>query len=291
MGRSGPIHESRNSGGGQEKSARAPRARSFPHTGSRLPRLTLSRSPQHSHTHQVGGGHFLADPLPGEAAKPAEPVAARTQGAIPVTATYTVSPDGSVRADWAIDASDALPAPLPWGFKSLPRVGVHVALAGDAVDVAAPVSWYGAGPHEAYPDRKDSAPARVHAAPGGVADLHVPYIFPGECGGRADTRWLALGGRVAAVSLGAPLQASVSRFPLAAFSGAGHDEELVADGAVHVHLDAGHMGVGGDDSWSPAVWEEYAVPPQPYDLSILLVPVGQGGDAAAVAAARWLSKG
>lgn len=201
---------------------------------------------------QVGGGHFLADPLPGEPVKAAaDPSAARTQGTIPVTVTYTVSPDGGVRADWGIDASDALPAPLPWGFKSLPRVGVHLALAGGADP---PVAWYGAGPHEAYPDRKDSAPVRAHAVPK-ASDLHVPYIFPGECGGRAQVRWLAVG-RVGLASLGdAPLQANISRFPLATFSGAGHDEELVADGAVHVHLDAGHMGVGGDDSWSPAVWE------------------------------------
>jgi beta-galactosidase len=236
---------------------------------------------------QVGGGHFLADPLPGEAAKPAEPAAARVQGAIPVTVTYTVSPDGGVRADWGIDASDALPAPLPWGFKSLPRVGVHLALAGAADP---PVAWYGAGPHEAYPDRKDSAPVRAHAVPK-ASDLHVPYIFPGECGGRADVRWLAVG-RVGLASLAeASLQANVSRFPLASFSAAGHDEELVADGAVHVHLDAAHMGVGGDDSWSPAVWEEYAVEPKAYDFSVLLVPADDVAGAAAAAAARWLARG
>jgi hypothetical protein len=206
-----------------------------------------------SPSQQVGGGHFLADPLPGEAAKPAvDPAAAVKEGSIPVTVTYTIAGDGSVRADWRIDASGALPAPLPWGFKSLPRVGVHLALA--AGDASSPVAWYGAGPHESYPDRKDGAPVRVHAVDA-AADLHVPYIFPGESGGRADVRWLALGGRVAAASLGAPVQANVSRFPLAAFSGAGHDEELVPDGSLHVHLDAAHMGVGGDDSWSPAVWE------------------------------------
>jgi len=228
-GAGGPIYESRVSGSGG----------THPLEKHALP------SPQ------VGGGHFLADPLPGEAAKPAEPAAARIQGAINVTVTYTVGGDGSVRADWAIDAADALPAPLPWGFKSLPRVGVHLALAGAADP---PVSWYGAGPHEAYLDRKNSAPVRAHAVPK-ASDLHVPYIFPGECGGRADVRWLAVG-RVGVACLGdAPLQANVSRFSLASFSAAAHDEELVPDGSVHVHLDAGHMGVGGDDSWSPAVWE------------------------------------
>ena len=45
------------------------------------------------------------------------------------------------------------------------------------------------------------------------------------------------------------------RYSLAAFSRASHDYELTTDGALHVHLDAAHMGVGGDDSWSPSVWE------------------------------------
>jgi hypothetical protein len=29
------------------------------------------------------------------------------------------------------------------------------------------------------------------------------------------------------------------------------------EGAVHLHLDAAHMGVGGDNSWTPSVHPEY----------------------------------
>jgi beta-galactosidase len=31
-----------------------------------------------------------------------------------------------------------------------------------------------------------------------------------------------------------------------------HDYELRADSFTHLHLDSEHMGVGGDDSWSPS---------------------------------------
>eukprot|EP00879_Flechtneria_rotunda_P008594 GHRR01009005.1.p1 GENE.GHRR01009005.1~~GHRR01009005.1.p1 ORF type:complete len:410 (+),score=156.88 GHRR01009005.1:1132-2361(+) len=40
----------------------------------------------------------------------------------------------------------------------------------------------------------------------------------------------------------------------------------------HVHLDVAHMGVGGDDSWSPSVHQEYLVPPGKYSMSLLLRP-------------------
>ena len=66
--------------------------------------------------------------------------------------------------------------------------------------------------------------------------------------------------------------------------------------ATWLHLDASHMGVGGDDSWNPTVHPPYLVPPQRYTLALRLVPLpppapdgggGEGwGEAAAARAAR-----
>jgi hypothetical protein len=71
-------------------------------------------------------------------------------------------------------------------------------------------------------------------------------------------RWLALtepgsgsGLLAAAVALGSSLQANVSPYSVAAFERAKHDHELQPSGFSWVHLDHRHMGVGGDDSWSP----------------------------------------
>ena len=58
--------------------------------------------------------------------------------------------------------------------RSLPRVGVHLALP----QAMSRVEWYGKGPHECYPDRKTGAWLRRHAA-ADASELHVPYIFPG----------------------------------------------------------------------------------------------------------------
>jgi hypothetical protein len=79
------------------------------------------------------------------------------------------------------------------------------------------------------------------------------------------------------------------RAALASLAAASHDHELTPDGATHVTLDAAHMGVGGDDSWSPSVWERYAVPPAAYTLGLVLAPVAPGEDAGAAAAKRWLA--
>lgn len=47
------------------------------------------------------------------------------------------------------------------------------------------------------------------------------------------------------------MQMSLSPYSLQSFEAAKHDHDLAPDAFTHVHLDAAHMGVGGDDSWSP----------------------------------------
>ncbi|WP_195743449.1 beta-galactosidase small subunit-related protein, partial [Serratia marcescens] len=47
-------------------------------------------------------------------------------------------------------------------------------------------------PHENYPDRRLAAQHGRWRLP--LADLHTPYIFPGENGLRCDTRSLRYGG-------------------------------------------------------------------------------------------------
>eukprot|EP00955_Chlamydomonas_euryale_P000244 2863-Chlamydomonas_euryale.AAC.1 len=77
--------------------------------------------------------------------------AAAAEATVHVSVTYRVFPNGVVECEWLVDAIDALPATLSTKLhKSLPRVGVAVPLPG-LLDT---VTWFGAGPHECYPDRK-----------------------------------------------------------------------------------------------------------------------------------------
>ncbi|XP_062208106.1 uncharacterized protein LOC133909612 isoform X2 [Phragmites australis] len=155
----------------------------------------------------------------------------------------------------------------------LPRVGIVF----NAEESLSHVTWYGRGPFECYPDRKAAAHVSVYES--SVEDLHVPYIAPGECGGRADVRWMALRnadgfGLYASVhSDTAPMQMSASYYGTAELDRGTHNHKLVKGDGIEVHLDHKHMGLGGDDSWSPCVHEQYLLPPTRHAFSMRLCPV------------------
>lgn len=49
--------------------------------------------------------------------------------------------------------------------------------------------------------------------------------------------------------------------------------QLEDEGKVWVHLDHAHMGVGGDNSWSPTVLEPYLVKPGYFSFGFTITPV------------------
>ncbi|KAH9617726.1 hypothetical protein KSS87_001056 [Heliosperma pusillum] len=181
---------------------------------------------------------------------------------------YSFYGSGDVIIDTRVEPCSDLPP--------LPRIGVEFHL-DKALDK---VRWYGKGPFECYPDRKSAAQVGVHEKT--VREMHVPYIVPSECGGRADVRWLTLqnnaGIGIYASMYGSspPMQMSASYYSTAELDRATHDEDLVEGDVIEVHLDHKHMGIGGDDSWTPCVHSKYMIPPVPYSFSIRLSPVTSG---------------
>lgn len=179
--------------------------------------------------------------------------------------TYTIYASGDVILDINVKPDSTLPP--------LPRVGIEMNLE-KSLDQ---VSWYGRGPFECYPDREAAANVAVYEK--SVDELHVPYIVPGECGGRADVRWATFvnknGFGIYASKYGSspPMQMSASYYSTSELDRAAHDYELVKGDSIEVHLDHKHMGLGGDDSWSPCVHDQYLVPAVPYSFSVRLSPV------------------
>jgi beta-galactosidase len=100
-----------------------------------------------------------------------------TSTSFKIKVQYRVFGDGNVVASYDVEPSSRL--------STLPRVGVQF----NVDKECSKVEWYGRGPFECYPDRKSAA--RVGTYIKDVKDLHVPYIVPGENGGRADVRWVA----------------------------------------------------------------------------------------------------
>ncbi|KAL8529235.1 hypothetical protein ACS0TY_006603 [Phlomoides rotata] len=182
-----------------------------------------------------------------------------------VNLVYSIYGSGDVILECHVEPNSDLPP--------LPRVGVEFHLDKSMDEI----QWYGRGPFECYPDRKAAAHVGMYVQD--VGSMHVPYIVPYECSGRADVRWVTFRdkngyGMYASTYGGAPpMQMNASYYGSAELERATRHEELVKGEDIEVHLDHKHMGVGGDDSWSPCVHEKYLVPPVHYSFSIRLSPL------------------
>ncbi|WEF30221.1 beta-galactosidase [Klebsiella aerogenes] len=129
----------------------------------------------------------------------------------------------------------------------LPRVGLRF----QVPDQRAEVSWLGFGPHENYPDRKSSACFSRWQQP--LHEMSTPYIFPTENGLRCDStaldwgRWHVEG----------HFHFSVQPYSSEQLMATDHWHRMQPEDGVWITLDARHMGVGGDDSWTPSVLSQW----------------------------------
>ena len=86
-----------------------------------------------------------------------------------------------------------------------------------------------------------------------LAALSTAYVFPGENGLRCGARQLQSNG----LQVSGDFAFSLSRFSLEQLRATSHRHLLQQEEGCWLHLDAFHMGVGGDDSWSPSVSPEF----------------------------------
>lgn len=91
---------------------------------------------------------------------------------------YTVAGDGSIMVN-----STIIPAV---NGEIIPRIGYRMELP----EGFERMRWYGCGPFENYPDRKDASHVGVYES--SVSDQWVKYIRPQEMGGHEDVRWISL---------------------------------------------------------------------------------------------------
>lgn len=131
----------------------------------------------------------------------------------------------------------------------LPRIGLEFALA----EQPESVSWYGDGPFENYPDRRFASYLDRHELP--LDAMHTPYLYPSENGLRCGVSECNVAGMCVAARQ--PFAFSVSRYTQAALTQATHQHELVDSGMTWLRIDHQHMGIGGDDSWTPSVHPEF----------------------------------
>jgi beta-galactosidase len=151
---------------------------------------------------------------------------------------WQIDGNGQLQLDVRVEVAADIPPP--------PRIGLVCHLAGQAPVV----SWDGLGPHENYPDRKLAACQGRWTLP--LPELHTPYIFPSENGLRCDTRSL----RYAGHQWQGLFHFGIGRYSLQQLRATSHVHLLAEEPGVWLNLDAFHMGIGGDDSWSPSVHQD-----------------------------------
>lgn len=180
-----------------------------------------------------------------------------TDGGIKLKTIWTVRGDGSVDMDARFEPFGELPL--------LPRVCVRLAIE----HFYNGLRWYGRGPWENYPDRKDGADIGIWS--GSMDDQYVSYVRPQENGNKEDTRWLELtdmngvGLKISAVEN--PFAFSALHFTAEDLASVRHNYELKPRPEVILSLDAKQCGLG-NSSAGPGVLEKYAVPPQNYRLHL-----------------------
>jgi beta-galactosidase len=166
---------------------------------------------------------------------------------------YNINTLGVVTIDIDVRLNEALPP--------LPRIGVSLAVKRGP---HSQVSWLGLGPFENYPDRK--AAARFGQYSLALNELHTGYIFPTDNGLRSDCQQL----KVNNLQVQGAFLFAASAYSQNTLTTSKHTNDLVQDDVIHLHIDHQHMGVGGDDSWSPSTHTEYLLERKQYRYSLTL---------------------
>ena len=175
---------------------------------------------------------------------------------------YRIYGSGDIILDNRVRISKSMPF--------VPRVGVELTVPAGFETL----TWYGRGPHENYTDRKLGAAVGLYTST--VDEEFTPYVYPSECGGKEDVRWLTLRNRAGAGLMVVGLDRlhfDALHYTIQDLEQARHPFELTRCDEIILHLDGWHMGVGGDDGWWAPVHKEFIIHPGEYHYSFRLLPL------------------
>ncbi len=153
--------------------------------------------------------------------------------------TYRIDGSGQMAITVDVEVTSDTPHPA--------RIGLTCQLA----QVAERVNWLGLGPQENYPDRLTAVCFDRWDLP--LSDMYTPYVFPSENGLRCGTRELNYGPH----QWRGDFQFNISRYSQQQLMETSHRHLLHAEEGTWLNIDGFHMGIGGDDSWSPSVSAEF----------------------------------
>jgi len=189
--------------------------------------------------------------------------------------TYTVFGNGYIKTDNNIEPFGELP--------TLPKLGVYMKISGEFNNF----SWYGLGPYENYPDRKEGSWTGLFRTT--VHEQYVPYARPQETGNKEEVRWAALtndSGAGLLIVADDVLAVTALHYSIDDLNKAEHIHELTPDKDVYLSLDYRQRGLG-NASCGPEVLEKYELKPHACSYGFSLRPYFEEmGDIAKVARKR-----
>jgi len=174
---------------------------------------------------------------------------------------YEIFKDGIVHIKASVTPFGKLPM--------LPKEGVIMALDRELEQV----KWYGRGPQENYPDRKQGSRIGIYKST--VTDMLVPYVRPQETGNREDVRWALLSdkrGRGVMFVPDKPMSVTALHFTPEDLDKAEHLNELIPRKEIYLCLDALQLGLG-NGSCGPGVIDKYRIYPQKVEFGFTILPV------------------
>ncbi|GMI35863.1 hypothetical protein TeGR_g12884 [Tetraparma gracilis] len=201
---------------------------------------------------------------------------------------YRVYRNGDVQVRCSVQPANS--SVFAGDLPSLPRVGLKLALDPSLFNVTYLGKGEGDNSGENYPDRESCADEGIYSTT--PSDMYVPYIYPSENGARGGCSWAAFADKNGAGLLVRPdsieghdadtFSFSASLHSASELDAAKHTCDLAtrkngAKNKIFVNLDHKIMGVGGDLSWLPCVYDAYKVDPkQTYKFSFWLLPLAPG---------------
>ena len=184
---------------------------------------------------------------------------------IPYKLRYQIHPAGyvDVRADFNVSEG-----------RRLPRLGLRMLLDSAFENL----EWYGRGPMENYPDRKDAAFLGLYAST--VTGMEEHYVRTQTMGERTDTRWLTLsasdGRKVSFTADGtfdfSALHETDEDLYLVKY---GHDLDKIRRPEVVLTLDCVMRGLG-NGSCGPGPLPQYEIAPGPHSFAFRIASNGSG---------------
>jgi beta-galactosidase len=148
---------------------------------------------------------------------------------------------------------------IPEGLPPLPRLGVLITLPRDYEQLA----WYGRGPWDNYPDRKEACPVGWWQST--VSEQYVHYPRPQDSGNHEDCTVVELktrkGKRLRIEAVDTPFSFSALPYSAQYIASKTHDYELEEEGKTFLSIDCAVMGLG-NSSCGPGVLKKYTVDPK-----------------------------